>query len=333
VTFFVDLDGDEAAPKPKPKRKGALLSDPPERGADRAALLAWIGEQLRLPAPLARVERWGRTGVAPVHLVLEDGRTIRYAEAGDLNRGDRLAEGVVYALGADAPMLPPFNRGETLTVFTAVMRAADVLAGLDAVEETRGWQTDLWRVVGVVETGSWDDAACRFASLKRLEAEPPFVAQMVRLAYEDPRHRIPAMRWSDGRTFVRTTDVETFVRGVLGQRVSTAQLVGRMKEAGWRHWVADARKPRGPRTDPRNRARVGVLIIEPADPESGVSRSVHEENAPARPRAHASGGPGQSGTNGESPMNTGQSDVRDTFDVRDTLLVDATEITAGEAAW
>lgn len=187
----------------KGKKRGALTSPPPARGADRAELLAWLTAQLRLPAALVRVERWGKTGATPVHLVLEDGRVVRYGEAGDLNRTDRLVEAVGYALGADAPQLPTFTKGDAQAVFLATLRAADVLEGLDAVEEARGWQTDLWRVVDVVETGDWDDPACRFGSLKRLETLPPFDSRAMRLAFEDGRYRIPAIRWSDGRTFVR----------------------------------------------------------------------------------------------------------------------------------
>jgi len=119
--------------------------------------------------------------------------------------------------------------------------------------------------------------------------------------------------------------VETYLRGVLAQRLDTARVVGRMREAGWRHKIADARMPRGARADRENRARVAVFIVEPdadEDADRAVSRSVQKGSAGTGTRAHASESPGHSGTNGGGPTNTGPDALRDTSALRDTRFVD-----------
>lgn len=322
MTVRIPEPDEEATVTRSPRKKrGALLSEPPAKGADRRELLDWVSEQLRLPSPLVRVERWGRSGVAPVHLVLVDGRVIRFAEATDLNRSNRLVEQIGLALGKDAPQLPDFARSDAQQVFTATLRAADLLEGLDAVEQARGWQDSLNRVTRELHHGSYDDPAARWAALWWLRNEPDFDAGVHRRAFTDERYRLPVLVWSSGVKYVRVDDVVRYVRGVLDERVASQQVVGRMVEAGWEHVRAESRRPGAGRARAEgDRVRVSVFLITasgdaPTNSVSPTSPIGTPAPAPAPARREAWG---SLGTPKETPIRSSSDEPGDTKEAGDT---------------
>jgi hypothetical protein len=106
--------------------------------------------------------------------------------------------------------------------------------------------------------------------------------------------------WADGSAYVRVADVERYVRGFLQHAVANGQLVGRMKEAGWDHRRAEARRPgagRGRTSTDRVRASVFVVPAPAADAKAACPQDPPEENAHVHPRArvYALGTPADTG--------------------------------------
>jgi hypothetical protein len=62
-------------------------------------------------------------------------------------------------------------------------------------------------------------------------------------ALASPHERPTRLVWADGTTYLRVQDVERYVRGVLEQRLDSSRIVARMREAGWDHRRAEARRP------------------------------------------------------------------------------------------
>jgi hypothetical protein len=317
-----------AASVPAPRtgsslRKGsALLSPVPPGDSSRGTLHAWLQESLRLPQAVVAVERFGKTNETPVVLRLEDGRDLRFAAARDLFSGDRLVETVVMQCGDRTDHLPVFSRADASDVAQVVMRACVAAEYDDDRQEAASWQDGFTRICLTLEHGDYNDPAARWDGLRWLTEREPFDAYDYRVTAGSETAAPPRLAWADSSSYVRVIDVEAYVRGSMKVQISSAQLVARMREAGWGHRRVDARRPGAGRqrgSDDRVRASVFILSPETADvPERGVSPSVPVGDRPrphARARVEAAG---HLGTHSISPMNAGQLLPGDTSGLGDT---------------
>lgn len=318
---------EEAAPtrasRSAGKRKGALTGPPPGAGASGDELCAWLTTQLRLPAPIVLVRRWGTSAAAPIHLMLENGRKIRFDEAAQLNSALLLPQVVVLALGADAPTLPAFTKTDAQQVFTVAIRAAGATDADDEAERTEDWMGNVVANLSTVHGGDYGDPAARWAGLNLLKARPLFDATAQRFANNgDSDYAIPALAWADGSTYVRVGDAEQFVRGVLGQRVASQQIVGRMREAGWKHRRAEARRPGAGRDRGEgDRVQVSVFVVPgsaDATQTDVSSTSLDRTPAHATPAHARSRGCGRLRTHAETPVAPENLEAEDTAEAEDT---------------
>jgi hypothetical protein len=319
---YGDRDASDGAPAErvhKTRRGSALRSVPPPAGATTGELLGWLTEQLRLPSPAVRVRRYGATSDSPVAVSLEDGRRLRFDTAGDLLSPTRLVQVVIFALGADAPQLPTFTKADAQDVDIVAVRASEAVEAHDARTETADWQDQVLRICQAVHQGDYTDPAARWAALSWLAGVPDFDPRAGRLAFEDAHYRAPMLVWADGSAYLRVADVERYVRGFLHQPGTTGQLVGRMKEAGWEHRRAEARRPGAGRgRTATDRVRVSVFVVPP--PASGANRACPQDppgenaHAHARARVYASGTPGDTCENAVAEPDTRAGDTSRTGD-------------------
>jgi hypothetical protein len=192
-------------------------------------------------------------------------------------------------------------------VFSVTVRACDIAAVDDEVARTVDWLDGLRRVTHEVHHGAYDDAAARWAGLAWLNGEPDFDPRAQHLAVADARYGVPVLVWADGQRYVRVTDVERYVRGVLGQPLAVQQIGARLREVGCDQRRAEVRRPGAARTA-ENRVRVSVFVLprESADaPETNVSPGSPTVNARAHAGAHASTAWGTLGTQADRPMTRG----------------------------
>ena len=320
-------NGTPAAAKTGGLRKNsALLSPAPPNDSSRTTLHAWLQEALRLPEAVVSVERFGKSSETPVVLRLADGRDLRFAAARDMFSGDRLVEAVVMQCGDRTDHLPVFSRADALDVAQVVIRACIAAEHDDEREAVTSWQEGFLRICLTVEHGDYDDAAARWDALRWLDSRPPFDAADYRISGGSETAAPLRLVWADGTAFVRVVDAEGYVRGVLKVQVGSAQLVGRMREAGWGHRRVDARRPGAGRqrgSDDRIRASVFVIPPEDADVNADVAETPASPSVPVgdRPRPHARArveDAGHLGTHHERPAITDEWAPGDTEALGDT---------------
>lgn len=317
-----DVPGLNAPTAAAPKRKGALLLAAPPAGAPVPELLGWLGVNLRIPSPVARVARWGGTIVSPIVLTLEDGRKIRFEEGGHLNNPSRLVETVATALGSSAPHLPLFTKADAQDVFQIAVRACAAVEVQDGASEAQDWQDGLWHLTSAVHHGDYRDAAARWAALKWLTSHPDFDPAAVRLAHQDARYGIPLVIWADGSAFLRAADVFAYVRGVRRERIDAGRISARLGEAGWKHRTVDTYKPGSGRSRTMD-DRVRVKVFEVAEAAAQASPEGVYPSVPLRDDTHARthtriDEAGHRGTPPEEPLKAEELTVGDTSTVRDT---------------
>lgn len=234
----------------------------------RDELLIALTERLALPADATRVSRYGRAITAPLQIHLADGRMIRFAEISHMLDGQRLAAQVVLDLGAGAPNLALFTRKEAQEVFTVAVKAADLEAEDDDRQQAEEWRDQARKLAHLIDA-DYENGLDRYGALRWLEMQPPYDPRTEHQIADDPSRGLPAIRWADGRVWVRARDVIALVRGGFGAALDAGRIIGRLREVGCEHRRADARKPSANRTDLENRARVSVIEVA-----KGVSPSV-----------------------------------------------------------
>lgn len=323
--------------------------------ATREELLVALTARLHLPADAVRVTRYGRGDTTPIQIDLVDGRSIRFEEARFMYDGLKLAAQVVGSLGAAAPPdLPVFSRSDAFEVYKTAVRACDLVAEDDHREQAEDWIQRALRLANPLDA-DYDDGQDRYGALRWLEMQPPFDPRFEHEVANDPARGLPAVRWTDGRVWLRTRDVSTLVRAGFGVALDTGRIIGRLREVGCESRRGDARKPGANRTDVENRARVSVIEVAD-DALTGCPQVSPNHRARARARVESWGhlgtesesltpqgidGLGTPGGLGDTPEALGDTPsgaTADAADAAESRLVgrlltefDAVEITGGEA--
>ncbi len=127
-----------AKSKPKGRRSRSLLpSPPPDPGADREQVAAWLTVALGLGGdPVQRAERYGRHEDARMVVVLRSNQRVVFERQADAFDARRLVRVVVTATGA---IVPPYAYADGLQVASAMVRLAETLADDDGRTEAAEW--------------------------------------------------------------------------------------------------------------------------------------------------------------------------------------------------
>lgn len=243
------------AKAPGRKSRSLLPSPPPDPGAEREQVAAWLTVAFGLGAdPIVRAERFGRHEDARMVIVLRSKQRVTFERQADAFDARRLVRVIVTATGA---IVPPYAYSDALQLASAIVRLAETLADDDGRAEAAEWGRQFLDAArgNAIYIEGLDTPAGRYGALSALVSWtpptdlPPYTPAAERAALiVDSAH---------GTRLLRVSAFAAHVRGLAGRPLSWPALHGRMVEVGWEHrGEVEQRQPNG-----HGRVKVHVYAV------------------------------------------------------------------------
>ncbi len=230
----------QADQQEKPRKRSPLPSDPPQAGASREELAAWLTVVLGLGSdPIVSAQRYGRHEDARVALSLRSGQRVSYDRQGDLFDGRSLARRITIVTGADVPV---YSAAEAHCIAARIVRIGELLDDDDDRAETRDWCHRFIDAAArnTVEVSGFGTPQQRFEALSVLQQRAPTDLP----SYAPPAERSWVVHLADsGDLLVRVGDLAAHVRHLAGRAIPWSALHSRAIEISWQH-VGELRQRR-----------------------------------------------------------------------------------------